>query len=70
MATFQLKKKWIDHIGARRGGGYGTMAPPLALALFCWCGYRYVLLKFQAPVCPFSTKKLRQNECFFFLYKP
>ena len=35
---FFIKKKWMNHIGARRGG-HGAMAPPLALVLFCWCGY-------------------------------
>ena len=52
----------MDHDGARRGG-HGAMAPPLTLALL-YCRYRYVLLKFQTPVCPFSTKNFAKVSVF------
>ena len=38
--NFFLLKKWMDHVGARRGG-HGAMPPPLALALL-WIPIRVV----------------------------
>ena len=59
--NFFLLKKWMDHIGARRGD-HGAMAPPLALALL-WIPIRVVKIS-DTGVSFFDKKNVAKVSVF------